>query len=176
MPIDWAGTAGRLAQGARRARPALLALLLVAGAAAEAEDDLLGRAKAGDPAAQLALAVRMEAKGGDQAGEAILWYARAAARGEARAYYLGQIFETGQGVDRNPALARAWYAAAGEKLAAAAGRLEAMAVPPPPGAPAPPRILGASVGEEATGPVRSRLDEPAAAGRRALPCGPAPPA
>ena len=117
MRIDGAGTAGRLAQGGCRARsvPWLASPLLAVGAVAEAADDV-GRAKAGDPAAQLALAVRLEAKGGDQADEAILWYARAAARGEARAqYYLGQIFETGQGVDRNPALARAWYAAAGKR-------------------------------------------------------------
>jgi TPR repeat protein len=46
---------------------------------------------------------------------AVLAFSRAAIRGHARsAYYLGQIYETGDGVPADMALARAWYAMAGD--------------------------------------------------------------
>jgi type II secretory pathway predicted ATPase ExeA len=46
---------------------------------------------------------------------AVVAFSRAAIRGHARsAYYLGQIYETGDGVPADTALARAWYALAGD--------------------------------------------------------------
>ncbi|WP_299360820.1 AAA family ATPase [uncultured Paracoccus sp.] len=67
----------------------------------------------------------LETEGQDPAAAA-LSYARAAIRGRARAaYYLGQFYETGIGVERDPASARAWYAAAAD-LSAAQARLEAL--------------------------------------------------
>ena len=52
-------------------------------------------------------------------------YAVAAAKGETRAaYYLGQMFETGEGVDRNVAMALFWYEAAAQDIAPAARRAE----------------------------------------------------
>ncbi|MDQ1900390.1 AAA family ATPase [Paracoccus sp. WLY502] len=56
-------------------------------------------------------------------------YARAALWGNGRAaYYLGQLYETGVGVDSDPARARAWYEAA-TGIDAAADRLAQMGVP-----------------------------------------------
>ncbi len=47
--------------------------------------------------------------------KAAIGYARAALRGDTRAaYYLGQHFETGDGVPQNTALAAAWYTTAAE--------------------------------------------------------------
>ena len=58
---------------------------------------------------------------------AAIGYARAALRGQGRAaYYLGQMFETGDGVPRDPALARRWYAHGAESNRSAARRLAAM--------------------------------------------------
>jgi hypothetical protein len=46
---------------------------------------------------------------------AVLAFSRAAIRGHVRsAYYLGQIYETGDGVSVDKSLARAWYALAGD--------------------------------------------------------------
>lgn len=57
-------------------------------------------------------------------GQAAIDYARAALRGEARAaYYLGQLFETGDGVNRDISLARAWYAVAAEDVRSARRRM-----------------------------------------------------
>lgn len=71
--------------------------------------------------------------------EAAVAYARAAIRGRARAaYYLGQLYETGLGIEPNPGMARLWYAAAAD-LPSARRRLEAAsAADAPLAAPAPP--------------------------------------
>lgn len=59
----------------------------------------------------------------DRAAAAVA-YSRAAARGHARAaYYLGQMYETGDGVAHAPGTARAWYAKASGQVAAAQDRL-----------------------------------------------------
>lgn len=60
--------------------------------------------------------------------DAALDYARAAIRGHARsAYYLGQVYETGDGVPQAPQAARAWYAwAAAQGSLAAQTALEAL--------------------------------------------------
>ncbi|KIC47371.1 hypothetical protein RA28_06990 [Ruegeria sp. ANG-S4] len=52
-------------------------------------------------------------------------YARAALAGHARsAYYLGQIYETGEGIPVDLTLARAWYRLAGPQIEGAANRLD----------------------------------------------------
>lgn len=57
--------------------------------------------------------------------EALVWYLHAALAGETRALlYLGQRYETGDGVPRNTALARDWYEAADDALPSATRRLE----------------------------------------------------
>lgn len=62
--------------------------------------------------------------------EAATAYARAALRGEARAAaYLGQMYETGDGVPLNPELARAWYGFSDTPTRSARRRLEAMGTP-----------------------------------------------
>lgn len=75
----------------------------------------------------------------DDPAAAAVAYARAALRGGARAaYYLGQLYETGTGVEPSPGLARLWYAAAAN-LPAAERRSEALsAAAGPQGAPASP--------------------------------------
>lgn len=56
---------------------------------------------------------------------AAVGYARAALSGHERsAYYLGQIYETGEGVPVDHALARIWYNRAASQIAGAAARLE----------------------------------------------------
>ncbi len=68
-------------------------------------------------------------------------YARAALRGQTRAaYYLGQLYETGHGVPRDLALARAWYRLAGTDVRGAARRLAELG-PPETGDLAAPRPL-----------------------------------
>ena len=65
----------------------------------------------------------------DPAGAAIL-YARAGALGHRRAAaYLAQMYETGDGVPLNPALARLWYTRAGTGIRGVAERLAALASP-----------------------------------------------
>ncbi len=81
---------------------------------------------------------------------AAIGFARAALHGDARAaYYLGQHFEAGDGLPRNPALAAAWYRLAA-KTQRSAGRAlqnmdDAAAIPDSPAsgqpASAPPRPL-----------------------------------
>lgn len=82
-------------------------------------------------------ALKLEAKAPAQAA---LAYARAALRGRARAaWYLGQLYETGTGVQADPGLARLWYAAAAD-LPAAQRRLRAMPAPgASPATPAEPK-------------------------------------
>ena len=60
-------------------------------------------------------------------------YSRAAARGHARAaYYLAQMYETGDGVGFAPDTARAWYALAADDVGGAAERLVELAADPGP--------------------------------------------
>lgn len=74
-------------------------------------------------AALMTQALEIEAR--NPAG-AIVAYARAAIRGRSRAaYFLGQFYETGTGVEPSPGMARLWYAAAPE-LAASRRRLQAL--------------------------------------------------
>ncbi|WP_162630734.1 ExeA family protein [Paracoccus endophyticus] len=72
--------------------------------------------------------------------QAALAYARAAIRGHDRAaYYLGQLHETGMGVEESPGTARLWYAAASE-VPAAQQRLRTLSgAAALPGTPAPPQ-------------------------------------
>ncbi|MBK0327508.1 AAA family ATPase [Rhodobacteraceae bacterium F11138] len=78
--------------------------------------------------------------GGDSAP---LEYARAALRGEPRAaYYLGQLYETGDGVPRDLALARAWYGLAGPDVRSARRRLTELGAPEPGSLAAPHPVLG----------------------------------
>lgn len=57
-------------------------------------------------------------------------YARAALRGEAlAAYYLGQLYETGDGVPRDLALARSWYASVQDSVRGARRRLGDLGAP-----------------------------------------------
>ncbi|MDK3071752.1 AAA family ATPase [Sedimentitalea sp. JM2-8] len=68
--------------------------------------------------------------GGVEPAAAALAFARAALRDQPRAaYYLGQVFETGNGVARDRALARAWYMLAEEDVRSARRRLEDLAPP-----------------------------------------------
>jgi TPR repeat protein len=57
-----------------------------------------------------------------------LWYASAAAHGYARAEYnLAQLYQAGDGVPRNPDMAKSWYAAAAAHgLSAAASKLASL--------------------------------------------------
>ncbi len=70
-------------------------------------------------------------------------YARAALRDQPRAaYYLGQLYETGTGVPRDLALARAWYSLASPEVRSAARRLAVLG-PGESGELTPPRpVLG----------------------------------
>ncbi len=72
---------------------------------------------------------------------AVAAYAGAALLGHRRAaYYLGQIYQTGDGVAVDRALARDWYSLAATEIAGAAALLEALAPPEvagDPGAPLP---------------------------------------
>ncbi|MTH97110.1 AAA family ATPase [Roseibium sp. RKSG952] len=61
---------------------------------------------------------------GTDADAAVASYARAALAGHDRsAYYLGQIYETGEGVPVDLALARAWYKMAASEIGGAVDRL-----------------------------------------------------
>lgn len=79
----------------------------------------------GDPSAQLEIASRFaEGKGGVKQNypEAIVWYQRAAAQGEAISQYrLATLFERGIGVARDQSQARIWYQQAADQ-----GNLKAM--------------------------------------------------
>lgn len=74
--------------------------------------------------------------------QAAVAYARAAIRGHDRAaYYLGQLHETGTGVEESPGIARLWYAAAAD-VPAAQQRLRVLsAADAPPAPPAPPQPI-----------------------------------
>ncbi len=64
----------------------------------------------------------------DDPVETVADLARAALLGHARAaYFLGQIYEGGEGVPANPALAMAWYREAATDLPRAGGRADALA-------------------------------------------------
>jgi hypothetical protein len=81
------------------------------------------------PAPERLLAEALTLGSADPARAARL-YARAALWGNGRAaYYLGQLYETGVGVDADPIRARAWYRAAGDTGGAAA-RLADLSAPP----------------------------------------------
>ncbi|MCZ0961084.1 AAA family ATPase [Paracoccus benzoatiresistens] len=78
-----------------------------------------------EPTAEALMKQALEVETRDPAA-AVVPYARAAIRGRARAgYYLGQLYETGAGVELSLASARLWYAAA-SGLPAAGRRLEAL--------------------------------------------------
>ena len=74
---------------------------------------------------------------------AAIAFARAASRGHARAaYYLAQIYETGDGVPRNRALAHVWYAASGS--VPPGDRPASLDGGTPPNAISQPRLLSAA--------------------------------
>ena len=76
-------------------------------------------AEAGLPEAQFNAAVLLDEAG--RTAQAARWYARAAAGGHGRARYnLGLLFAAGDGVARNPDLARHWFEAATDAVPAAA--------------------------------------------------------
>ena len=125
----------------------LAASLVLADEAADEEAALRARAEGGEAAAQLALALALGSEGARQ--EAAVWFARAAARGDARAqHFLGQLYETGTGVPRAPDRARAWYDAAAGQLPAAAERLDAAAGGSWPAAPVAPELQVVAATEE----------------------------
>ncbi len=77
-----------------------------------------------DPAGAAAL-YRQALQAASGTDAAVIDYARAAARGHGRAaYYLAQLYETGDGVGFAPSTAAAWYAAAAEKVPAAEDSLQ----------------------------------------------------
>ncbi len=80
--------------------------------------------------------------GMDDPTGAMINFARAAISGHKRAaYYLGQIYETGDGVPVNPSLARAWYQAVGSDERNAQRRLADLAAPRFEGRVEPPHLL-----------------------------------
>ncbi|SPH24254.1 hypothetical protein DEA8626_03305 [Defluviimonas aquaemixtae] len=89
---------------------------------------------------------------GEDAEIAVVSYARAALVGHDRAaYYLGQIFETGEGVPVDRSLARAWYKQAGSDFSGAVKLLGALPPPEIQGAlSAPIQLYG---GQEPSGSV-----------------------
>ncbi len=69
-------------------------------------------------------------------------YARAALRGEhLAAYYLGQLYETGDGVTHDLARARSWYASVEQSVRGARRRLEDLGAPLRTGELSAPRLL-----------------------------------
>ncbi len=85
---------------------------------------LRAAAIAGDPAAAHEIASRyLEGRGVPvKAGEAVIWFERALAKGSApAAFRLGSLYEKGQGVAKNPAEAKRYY-----MIAAEGGHLKAM--------------------------------------------------
>ena len=81
---------------------------------------------------------------------AVVGYARAALMGHKRAaYYLGQIYETGEGVPVDRSLAKAWYRQAGPSNRGAALLLAGLAKPETDGALQAPLPLFALNGKEA---------------------------
>lgn len=98
---------------------------------------------------------------------AAIGFARAAIRGDARAaYYLGQHYEAGDGVPRNPTLAAAWYEMAAESQRGARlalRNLEGASAPHANDTEAPPRPLMGIVLPDGQGEfVWSAADESAA--------------
>ncbi len=76
------------------------------------------------------------------ADAAVVGYARAALSGHARsAYYLGQIYETGEGVPVDLVLAKGWYKMAGSEMRGAVNRLKDLSVEPEGGAMSQPTQL-----------------------------------
>lgn len=127
---------------------------------------------------------RALAAGASDPSAAAVDYARAALRGEPlAAYYLGQLYETGDGVPRDLALARAWYASVEDKVRGARRRLGDLGPPQHSGELAAPilRLGGALTGGgaefvwssgEGVDPaffVVELADEPGASGRRLPP-------
>ncbi|MFD3190378.1 AAA family ATPase [Sedimentitalea sp. HM32M-2] len=83
---------------------------------------------------------------------AVVGFARAALRGQAQAaYYLGQIHESGVGVPRDLALARAWYELASPSVRSARRRLAALGAPEQGGELTAPRLLAASIAPDGGG-------------------------
>lgn len=82
-------------------------------------EGLRRQAESGDPAAQLALGLRhYEGVNGGRPDfmEALKWFARSAAQGNATAQFsLGNLYDKGRGVARDPAQAFAWYRKAAEQ-------------------------------------------------------------
>ncbi|MCU9849750.1 AAA family ATPase [Defluviimonas sp. WL0024] len=77
--------------------------------------------------------------GGDDPELAVVHFALAALHGHDRAaYYLGQIYETGEGVATNRGLARGWYGEAGTAIAGAVRGLAELAPSEPESTPGPP--------------------------------------
>ncbi len=77
-----------------------------------------------DGASILRTAIGLGRSNGSSAAAA---YAVAAAKGEARAaYYLGQVYDAGEGVAPNPSMAYLWYKAASSDISAAGTRIEAL--------------------------------------------------
>ena len=83
---------------------------------------------------------------------AVVSYARAALGGHNRAaYYLGQMFETGESVPVDRSIARAWYKQAGPDVSGAVKLLDGLAAPETEGALAAPiQLFG---GQEPSGSV-----------------------
>lgn len=93
---------------------------------AQARSPLSSRVTLEDPPVAGHLLAEGLALGGSDPERAAQLYARAALWGNGRAaYYLGQLYETGVGVDPDPDRARAWYKAA-TGIDAAADRLAQM--------------------------------------------------
>lgn len=83
---------------------------------------------------------------------AAVGFARAALRGEAQAaYYLGQGHESGVGVPRDLALARAWYELASPSVRSARRRLASLHAPEQGGELAAPRLLAGMIGPDGGG-------------------------
>lgn len=109
-----------------------------AGAAASDVPALVSLEPVSDPAALLDEALQRTI---DAPAEAALLMQRAALMGHARAaYFLGQIYELGDGVAADLARARAWYLAA-EGVRGAQRRLDALAEPATPVAPLSPPVI-----------------------------------
>lgn len=100
----------------------------VPGPSIESEPDALAAAPGviiplDDPAGEALLESALTASISDPFA-AVIDYSRAALRGEDQAaYYLGQLFETGAGVPRDVAAARAWYEYAKPNVRSARRRL-----------------------------------------------------
>jgi TPR repeat protein len=120
-----------LPAAADRARPPIVELasahVAEAPAGAVAQATLPTRAPAVDPEAVFRDAVDIAL---EDSRAAVVGYSRAALMGHERAaYYLGQIYETGDGVPVDLAIARHWYEAASLGNPRAQRRLAALPGP-----------------------------------------------